>query len=57
MEMFPMPIHGDLLEKELSKSKAWEKLFLEYGRGVSMYRTFETAELVRKYFSKSFTQV
>lgn len=33
-----MPIHGDIQDKELVKSKAWEKLFLDYGRGVTMYR-------------------
>lgn len=31
MEMFPLPIHGDLQEKELAKSKKWEQLFLDYG--------------------------
>jgi hypothetical protein len=46
MEMYPMPIHGEVLEKESSKSQLWEQLFLEYGRGISMYRTCETANLV-----------
>ncbi|CAL8082933.1 unnamed protein product [Orchesella dallaii] len=48
IDAFPMPIHGDVLEIETNRYKKWTKHFEDYGRGVSMYRTSETAELITK---------
>lgn len=43
-----MPVHGEVLEIETNRYKKWTTHFEEFGRGVSMYRTSETAELITK---------
>lgn len=43
-----MPVHGEVLASEATKEVDWSKHFEEYGRGMSMYRTVETANLVTR---------
>ncbi|CAG7719403.1 unnamed protein product [Allacma fusca] len=45
-ELYPLPILGEVLASEQSKEGEWQKHFDDYGRGISMYRTVESAELV-----------
>lgn len=46
MELFPLPVHGDILEREFEVERQWVKHFEEFGRGISIYRTTDTMELI-----------
>jgi len=46
MDRYPIPMHNEIEKSEMEKEARWEKHFHEYGRGMSMYRTSETAELI-----------
>ena len=46
MTMFKAPLSVEASAKQTAKEKKWELHFYEYGRGVAMYRTTETAKLV-----------
>lgn len=46
MTLFKAPLTTEASAKQKSKEKQWELHFYEYGRGMTMYRTTETAKLV-----------
>ncbi|XP_033221070.1 TBC1 domain family member 9 isoform X2 [Belonocnema kinseyi] len=46
MTLFKAPLSADATIKQEAKEKQWELHFVEYGRGVSIYKTVETAKLV-----------
>lgn len=46
MTLFKTPLTSEAALKQEAKEKQWELHFTEYGRGVTMYRTTETAKLV-----------
>ena len=46
MTLFKAPLNADAAIKQEAKEKQWELHFAEYGRGVTIYRTVETAKLV-----------
>ncbi|XP_074093659.1 TBC1 domain family member 8/9 isoform X2 [Cotesia typhae] len=46
MTLFKAPLSIEAAVKQESKEKQWELHFAEYGRGITIYRTVETAKLV-----------
>ncbi|XP_029039760.1 TBC1 domain family member 9 isoform X2 [Osmia bicornis bicornis] len=46
MTLFKAPLSSEAALKQEAKEKQWELHFAEYGRGVTMYRTTETAKLI-----------
>lgn len=46
MTLFKAPLSAEATIKQQAKEKQWELHFAEYGRGVTIYRTIETAKLV-----------
>ncbi|XP_003708177.1 TBC1 domain family member 8/9 [Megachile rotundata] len=46
MTLFKAPLSNEAALKQEAKEKQWELHFGEYGRGVTMYRTTETAKLI-----------
>lgn len=46
MTLFKAPVPRDATIKQEAKEKQWELHFTEYGRGMTIYRTIETAKLV-----------
>lgn len=46
MKLFKAPLTPEAAVKQEAKEKQWELHFVEYGRGVTIYRTVETAKLV-----------
>ncbi|XP_014472834.1 PREDICTED: TBC1 domain family member 9 isoform X4 [Dinoponera quadriceps] len=46
MILFKTPLTSEAALKQEAKEKQWELHFAEYGRGLTMYRTTETAKLV-----------
>ncbi|XP_051168465.1 TBC1 domain family member 9 isoform X2 [Leptopilina boulardi] len=46
MTLFKAPLSAEAAIKQQAKEKQWELHFAEYGRGVTLYRTVETAKLV-----------
>ncbi|XP_058791505.1 TBC1 domain family member 9 isoform X2 [Phymastichus coffea] len=46
MKMFKAPLSDEAAAKQIAKEKQWETHFAEYGRGMTIYRTVETAKLV-----------
>ncbi|OQR68545.1 TBC1 domain family member 9-like [Tropilaelaps mercedesae] len=46
VQLFPLNYTKEGAAKLKTQSAKWEHHFIEYGRGVSTYRTFETMELV-----------
>lgn len=46
MKMFKAPLSDEAAAKQIAKEKQWEMHFSEYGRGMTIYRTVETAKLV-----------
>ncbi|XP_076233513.1 TBC1 domain family member 8/9 isoform X2 [Calliopsis andreniformis] len=46
MTLFKAPLSAEAALKQEAKEKQWELHFAEYGRGVTMYRTTETAKLI-----------
>ena len=46
MTLFKAPITPETAAIQENKEKQWELHFSEYGRGMTIYRTIETAKLV-----------
>lgn len=46
MKLFKAPLKAEAAVKQEAKEKQWELHFSEYGRGMTIYRTVETAKLV-----------
>ena len=46
MKLFKAPLSAEAAAKQEAKEKEWELHFSEYGRGMTIYRTVETAKLV-----------
>ncbi|KAK0082083.1 hypothetical protein PV325_011101 [Microctonus aethiopoides] len=46
MTLFTAPLSAEASVKQDTKEKQWELHFAEYGRGITIYRTVETAKLV-----------
>ncbi|KAH0953971.1 hypothetical protein HN011_005478 [Eciton burchellii] len=46
MTLFKISLSAEAALKQEAKEKQWELHFTEYGRGITMYRTTETAKLV-----------
>ncbi|KAL7305876.1 hypothetical protein TKK_0001884 [Trichogramma kaykai] len=46
MKLFKAPLSSEATVKQEAKEKQWELHFSEYGRGMTIYRTVETAKLV-----------
>ncbi|XP_034948646.1 TBC1 domain family member 9 [Chelonus insularis] len=46
MTLFKAPLSTEAAVKQEAKEKQWELHFAEYGRGITIYRTTETAKLV-----------
>lgn len=46
MTLFKAPLSSEAALKQEAKEKQWELHFAEYGRGITMYRTTETAKLI-----------
>lgn len=46
MFLFKLPLSAEASIKQEAKEKQWELHFAEYGRGITMYRTTETAKLI-----------
>ncbi|KAJ8679994.1 hypothetical protein QAD02_015781 [Eretmocerus hayati] len=46
MKLFKAPLSAEAASKQEEKEKQWELHFSEYGRGMTIYRTVETAKLV-----------
>ncbi|XP_046428118.1 TBC1 domain family member 9 isoform X1 [Neodiprion fabricii] len=46
MTLFKAPLSQEAAIKQEAKEKQWELHFAEYGRGITMYRTTDTAKLV-----------
>ena len=46
MTLFKAALSAEASVKQEAKEKQWELHFAEYGRGITMYRTTETAKLV-----------
>lgn len=46
MTLFKIPLTSEAALKQEAKEKQWELHFAEYGRGITIYRTTETAKLV-----------
>ncbi|XP_003698790.1 TBC1 domain family member 9 [Apis florea] len=46
MTLFKAPLTNEAALKQEAKEKQWELHFAEYGRGITMYRTTETAKLI-----------
>ncbi|XP_001600394.2 TBC1 domain family member 9 isoform X2 [Nasonia vitripennis] len=46
MKLFKAPLSAEAAVKQEAKEKQWELHFSEYGRGMTIYRTVETAKLV-----------
>ncbi|XP_014214910.1 TBC1 domain family member 9 isoform X1 [Copidosoma floridanum] len=46
MKLFKAPLSSEAALKQEAKEKQWELHFSEYGRGMTIYRTIETAKLV-----------
>lgn len=46
MTLFTAPLSAEASAKQDTKEKQWELHFAEYGRGITIYRTVETAKLV-----------
>lgn len=46
MKLFKAPLSPEAALKQETKEKQWEMHFTEYGRGMTIYRTVETAKLV-----------
>lgn len=46
MTLFKAPLSNEAALKQEAKEKQWELHFAEYGRGITMYRTTETAKLI-----------
>jgi hypothetical protein len=46
MKLFKAPLSTEAAIKQEAKEKQWELHFSEYGRGITIYRTVETAKLV-----------
>ncbi|XP_043273772.1 TBC1 domain family member 9 isoform X2 [Venturia canescens] len=46
MSLFKAPLSSEATVKQEAKEKQWELHFAEYGRGITIYRTTETAKLV-----------
>ncbi|XP_015435801.1 PREDICTED: TBC1 domain family member 9 [Dufourea novaeangliae] len=46
MTLFKAPLSAEAALKQEAKEKQWELHFAEYGRGITMYRTTETAKLI-----------
>ncbi|XP_012275102.1 TBC1 domain family member 9 [Orussus abietinus] len=46
MTLFKAPLSPEASAQQAAKEKQWELHFAEYGRGVTIYRTTETAKLV-----------
>lgn len=46
MTLFKAPLSAEAALKQEAKEKQWELHFAEYGRGVTMYRTTETAKMI-----------
>lgn len=46
MTLFKPDISPEAISKQEVKEKLWELHFVEYGRGISMYRTTEISKLV-----------
>ncbi|XP_076653939.1 TBC1 domain family member 8/9 isoform X1 [Halictus rubicundus] len=46
MTLFKAPLSSEAALKQEAKEKQWELHFAEFGRGITMYRTTETATLI-----------
>lgn len=46
MTLFTAPLSPEATVVQEAKEKQWELHFSEYGRGMTIYRTVETAKLV-----------
>ena len=46
MTLFEAPLSTNAAIKQKAKEKQWELHFGEYGRGITIYRTVDTAKLV-----------
>lgn len=46
MTLFKAPLSSEAALKQEAKEKQWQLHFAEYGRGITMYRTTETAKLI-----------
>lgn len=45
---YPRKLTSEGRLKQVKAEKLWERYFIEYGRGVSLYRTTELANLILK---------
>lgn len=48
IRLYPRKLTSEGRLKEVKSEKLWERYFIEYGRGVSLYRTTELTNLILK---------